>query len=99
MWYSLVPPNKNFTSPKGPDVMKTLPNNYKTLVKQIDKNDKKRVASYAVKVAAARTKAEENLIAAQKAVAKAEAVMQLQKKAMKKFKKTGNVKYLAAFGV
>jgi len=74
-------------------------NHYKILSKQILKNENQRVASYAVKVANARNKAELQLVEAQKQLAKAEAVLKKQKKAMKKFKKSGNVKHLKAFGV
>ncbi len=72
---------------------------YEVLTAQIEKNEKARVASYAVKVADAKNRAEERLIAAQKALRQAEKVVKKQQKALKKFKKSGDTKHLSIFGV
>lgn len=72
---------------------------YNVLVKQVEKQEKKRVASYAVSVSDAMNQAEENLIEAQKQLRRAEEVIRNQKKSLKLFKKTGDVKHLSKFGV
>jgi len=65
----------------------------------IKKAEKRRVAAHGIIVARARNAAEEELIQAQKALRLAEKRIKLQKKALKKFSKTGDITHLNIFGV
>lgn len=69
------------------------------LFRQITKLEKREVSNYAHTVMKQRKATQERLLAAQRALAQAETQEKKERKALKKYRKTDNVKFLKIFGV
>lgn len=73
--------------------------NAKVLARQIRKQEESRISSHAVTVERELSKSEELVLEARKALEEAEARLKKQRRALKKFNKTGKVSALKPLGV